>query len=53
MHPGVSCPRCLKEDKCWWASTTNEWEYVCDRCDIRFNKEGTIRPEDRNKYGLR
>ena len=47
MHPGVSCPRCLKDDKCWWGSTTNEWEYVCDRCNLRFNEEGRIRPMDK------
>ena len=49
MHPSVSCPRCKEEDKCWWGSTTNEWEYVCDRCNLRFNRKGQIRPVDKDK----
>ena len=42
MNPGVNCPKCGDRDKTEWISTTNEWEYYCPTCDIRFNRKGEI-----------
>lgn len=38
-HRDGLCPRC-GEFYSAHVSTTNEWIYVCDRCDIRFNRLG-------------
>ena len=38
---GKDCPKCdFKETH--WLSTTNEWEFYCPECDMRFNKDGNI-----------
>jgi hypothetical protein len=39
---GINCPSCGKPTE--WASTTNEWEYVCKPCDARFNQNGERMP---------
>lgn len=35
---GINCPRCDLPSE--WLSTTNEWEYYCSFCVVRFNKHG-------------
>lgn len=37
---GKDCPRCGKVSD--WLATTNEWEYHCPDCDIRFNKHDKV-----------
>jgi len=46
MNVSDPCPRCGNDNN-HWLSTTNEWEYYCPKCDLRFNEKGQIRPADR------
>ena len=41
MNIDDPCPKCGNRDN-HWLSTTNEWEYYCPKCDIRFNVKGQI-----------
>ena len=41
MDPMRRCPDC-GWDVIEWISTTNEWEYYCRRCDVRFNDRGQV-----------
>ena len=33
---GPDCPNCGIESH--WISTTNEWQYYCPRCNVRFKQ---------------
>lgn len=44
-----TCPHCGLRAFVDWLSTTNEWQRHCKKCDIRFNDEGFIRPDDFQK----
>lgn len=37
---GNSCPQCSKSSD--WLGTTNEWEFYCPVCDVRFDRNNEI-----------
>ena len=41
---GRACPKCKHSSE--WLSTTNEWQFYCPRCEIRFNWDGEIMTEE-------
>lgn len=39
---GDPCPHC--KTPVAFLSTTNQWAFYCDKCDLRFNKDGEAKP---------